>query len=132
MSECREIQTGHTVGGYGRITSGGKRQYLHRWVWEQINGPIPKGMVIMHRCDNPPCFRYDHLTIGTHTDNVRDMFAKRRNRGQFTKGHRGNPGPRTHCRRGHELTTDNVYVHPKDGVRECDTCRRERGRRRHQ
>ena len=40
-------------------------QLLHRWVWEQVNGPIPPGMVVMHRCDNPPCFRLDHLMLGT-------------------------------------------------------------------
>jgi DNA invertase Pin-like site-specific DNA recombinase len=51
---------------------------IHRWVWEQINGPIPKGMVIMHTCDNPPCFLYDHLRLGTQAENMADMRAKGR------------------------------------------------------
>jgi hypothetical protein len=35
-------------------------------------------MSVLHRCDNPPCCRPDHLFLGTQRDNVRDMFAKRR------------------------------------------------------
>jgi HNH endonuclease len=47
-------------------------------VWEQVNGPIPEGMVVMHLCDNPPCYRYDHLRLGTNADNMADMVAKGR------------------------------------------------------
>lgn len=32
----------------------------------------------LHRCDNPPCVRPDHLFLGTATDNVADRQAKRR------------------------------------------------------
>jgi hypothetical protein len=51
---------------------------LHRWVWEQINGPIHEGMVIMHICDTPACYRYDHLRLGTQLDNIADMTRKGR------------------------------------------------------
>ena len=122
MTDCREIQGGRTAGGYGRITRDGKRGYLHRWVWEQVNGPIPPGMQVLHRCDNPPCFRYDHLFLGTQADNMHDMFSK---------GRRPSP-QQAHCRSGrHELTDDNLYVHPKDGKRECLACRYEREARHH-
>lgn len=56
-----------------------KKVMLHRWVWEQINGPVPAGMIVMHACDNPPCFRYDHLKLGTIAENNADRKAKGRN-----------------------------------------------------
>ena len=51
---------------------------LHRWVWEQIHGPLPREIEVLHKCDNPPCFAYDHLFSGTQADNMVDMNAKGR------------------------------------------------------
>lgn len=50
----------------------------HRWVMEQIHGPLRPDQVVMHLCDNPLCFRYDHLRIGTVAENNADMIAKGR------------------------------------------------------
>lgn len=65
--------------GYGTI---GVRthfvQRAHRVSWEMANGPIPDGMLILHRCDNPPRVRPDHLFIGTQYDNMRDASQKLR------------------------------------------------------
>lgn len=58
---------------------------IHRWVWEQINGPIPPGMCVLHKCDQGLCYRYDHLWLGTRADNNRDMAAKGRARNRSTK-----------------------------------------------
>lgn len=74
---CRIWQGPLYRNGYGHKCGGGDR-YIHRWVWELANGPIPKGMVVMHLCDNPPCYRLDHLQLGTYTDNARDMMSKGR------------------------------------------------------
>lgn len=38
----------------------------------------PKGMQVMHSCDNPPCVNPHHLSVGTNADNVRDKVSKNR------------------------------------------------------
>ena len=51
----------------------------HRIAWMLKNGPIPKGMCVLHHCDNPPCCNPDHLWAGTQKENLHDMAAKGRN-----------------------------------------------------
>lgn len=67
--------------GYGQINVHHKTRYTHRLSWEINNGLIPEGMFVCHKCDNPGCFRPDHLFLGTHQDNMKDMANKGRNRG---------------------------------------------------
>jgi hypothetical protein len=64
--------------GYGRINAGDFVALAHRVSWEIANGPIPTGMLVLHRCDNPPCVRPEHLFLGTSHDNNLDMARKRR------------------------------------------------------
>jgi HNH endonuclease len=68
---------------HGRVR---KPMRVHRWVWEQVNGPIPDGRCVLHRCDNPPCFRLDHLWLGSKADNAADRDTKGRtgSRSPFT------------------------------------------------
>ena len=66
--------------GYGSVWFGKRMDGTHRVAWTLTNGPIPDGMMVLHRCDNPPCCRPDHLFLGTQADNVRDMHAKGRAR----------------------------------------------------
>lgn len=70
-------------GGYGQLSVGGKLQRANRVSWRLFRGEIPKGLHVLHRCDNPPCVNPEHLFLGTHGDNVRDMFSK--GRGKFTR-----------------------------------------------
>lgn len=69
-------------GGYGVIGVAARkiRAYrAHRLSWEMANGqPAPDGMVVMHKCDNPPCVNPAHLKLGTYADNTADMMAKGR------------------------------------------------------
>ena len=79
--ECWPWQAASTTKGYGIYTRGklGKRRvYAHRYAYEMLVGPIPDGMFCMHKCDNPSCVNPKHLTVGTCSDNLRDMVMKGR------------------------------------------------------
>jgi len=65
--------------GYGRISFRGKADYATRVVWELTHGPIPPGLHVLHRCDNPPCCNPAHLWLGTPAENMHDRDAKGRN-----------------------------------------------------
>lgn len=50
----------------------------HRIMWSIYNEEIPKSMVVMHICDNPPCCNPKHLKLGTQPENVQDCVDKNR------------------------------------------------------
>lgn len=60
--------------GYGRICINGKVKRTHRIAWEFFMGPIPIGLFVCHRCDNPPCFNPRHLYLATNSQNMKDAF----------------------------------------------------------
>lgn len=68
--------------GYGRFWMGRRFLPAHRIAWELTHGPVSDGLCVLHRCDNPPCVRPDHLFLGTKADNNRD----RHNKGRDARG----------------------------------------------
>lgn len=82
------IWSGHvTQNGYGQIKYKSKGLGAHRVSYQIHKGPIPEGLYVCHSCDNPSCVNPDHLWLGTHTDNMRDMYAKGRQRSNPVRGH---------------------------------------------
>lgn len=75
---CWEWQKSRSPTGYGHISIG-KEGHAHRMAWMLAYGPIPPGMWVLHKCDNPPCCRPDHLFLGTAKDNAADRDMKGRN-----------------------------------------------------
>src|SRR5713101_4375739 len=75
------IWTGSRTGtsGYGKCSVGnGKEVSAHRRSWELENGEIPKGLWVLHHCDNKICVNPSHLFLGTRSDNMKDAVKKGR------------------------------------------------------
>lgn len=101
------------------IAVNGRATRLHRLaaaVW--LGVPITSKLLVMHLCEDPSCFNPEHLRGGTQKENMANWAR----RGRMT---------RTHCKRGHPLTPENVYSFArKDGyvMRIYRQCRRVRVR----
>lgn len=108
--------------GYGFMSINHRNVRAHRYAFYLAHGrwPMPMGL---HKCDNRPCVRQDHLFEGTLQDNYRDMVSKGRHHIFINK---------THCVRGHEFTDVNtLLIRRKQGgtpQRHCRECNRIRDR----
>lgn len=81
--DCRIWTGARSTNGYGEIMIDERPRPVHRIVYERLVGPIPAGMYVCHHCDNRVCCHPAHLFVGTQKDNMIDMMAKGRGRGQF-------------------------------------------------
>ena len=79
--DCWEWQARRNAWGYGTFKLNRSPPHLppdwttalaHRLSYERFVAPIPSGMLVCHRCNNPACVRPDHLYLGTNTENMRD------------------------------------------------------------
>jgi hypothetical protein len=64
----------------------------------------------LHSCDNPPCINVEHLSLGTHAENMRQMHERGRSWQR----------KRTHCPKGHAYEGDNLVV--QGTRRRCKVC----------
>lgn len=115
---CWVWQGSCAINGYGQFTwESGKRQVVaHRAAYELFVGPIPHGLVLDHLCRNRACVNPKHLEPVTLFEN-----SRRANLNQSRP-------LATHCKRGHEYTTETTWVR-KNGRRHCRICARETNRR---
>lgn len=113
--------TGHTIRkGYGQILNDAaaiaegrpKQIGTHKAAWEIVHGPVPEGLEIRHKCDNPPCCDVEHLEIGTSQDNADDCQTRQRH---YWHG-------REKCRKGHTFGPEDV--NRATGRRQCKQCLR--------
>lgn len=99
--------------GYGcfHLSSRPRRSALaHRWCYEQVMGPVPAGLDLDHVCRVRRCVNPGHLEPVTRSENLLRSPLM----GQAARD-------RTHCKRGHELAGDNLYIHK--GHRHCLACK---------
>jgi hypothetical protein len=111
---CWLWQASKNPEGYGHFQFEGRVIGAHRASYLLFRGEVPEGLLICHTCDNPACVNPDHLFLGDHQANADDKMRKGRHAEKN----------QTHCRRGHELTPDNLYVKPGSGLRVCRHCAR--------
>jgi hypothetical protein len=76
---CWPWMRSRTKDGYGTLGIGGKVRRTHVLAWVEKHGPIPPGLQVLHKCDNPPCRNENHLFLGTNDDNMADKTRKGRN-----------------------------------------------------
>lgn len=103
--------------GYGKLTYKRRNLRAHRAIWECINGEIPEGMVICHKCDNRSCVNLDHLFIGTSYENNCDMITKKRHKNQA----------KLFCPMGHHYSLENTIYRGLHRI--CARCRKLMGSR---
>jgi hypothetical protein len=110
------LWTGHKSSNYGGMYVHGVQVLAHRLSYVLHHGPIPKGMMVCHKCDTPMCVNPAHLFVGTARDNTLDAIAK----GRFKYVYNEKPGRPT--RHSPELIEE-VRAN-KDGLSERQLCQK--------
>ena len=90
--KCWEWTAAKRAHGYGSFYLDGVTQSAHRISYQIEHSKIPKGLSILHHCDNVTCVNPDHLYPGTQKQNMQDCVKRGRFRGG--KGGGGSPGER--------------------------------------
>lgn len=128
-SGCWEWRGARNDLGYGTLTlvrQGLDKARVHRLMYERYNGLIPEGLIVRHKCDNPPCSNPDHLELGTMADNTQDMMERGRHWRHGAE----------ECLNGHPITDPSTYRFQersdRNGEKVCLRCQRERHVRWHE
>lgn len=75
-NECW-LWKGASKNGYGVIWQDGKHKYAHQVSYLLYKGDI-NDKCVCHTCDNPLCINPNHLSLGSHQENMMDMVRKGR------------------------------------------------------
>lgn len=114
VGDCWEWDGCKNGKGYGLLSFGRRAMRVHRLImWILHDFDLKSELLVLHKCDNPPCFNPKHLFFGTNLDNQRDFWQKGKSPHRVLK---------THCPAGHEYTPENSIV--RRGTKECRECRR--------
>lgn len=120
----------NSEGRYGAFYFNKKVGRAHRFSFEHYKGNIPKGMVVMHSCDNTKCVNPEHLSIGTQRDNIIDMINKgrmsevRKPRIKISLNNKDYEVIKSECVNGHDLLNkDNLYFKNKSAQILCRVCK---------
>ncbi len=84
LGKCFSWKTDGPTDIYGSVYLSGEEYPAHRVAWTIENGPIPRRLRVLHKCDNKNCVNPAHLFLGTQGDNMRDRSSK--GRGNHPRG----------------------------------------------
>ena len=92
--------------GYPQCTRSGAPSSVLRFLWITKYGPIPEGLLLCHKCDNPLCINIDHAFLGTHSDNMQDC----KNKGRYVNNYAGekNPGAKLNKEKAEIIKTSSL------------------------
>ncbi len=112
-SGCWLWTAGTRTWGYAQTSLKNKTYSAHKVLYEDKFGKVPDGLELDHLCKVKCCVNPSHLEAVTHTENVR--------RGRALEAIRRERLSRTHCKWGHEFTTENT-LSKTNGARGCRIC----------
>jgi len=116
---CWLWKRNRTPKGYGMVSVGGARVYVHRISYEHHRGPIPDGLQVAHLCGVTSCASPDHMELLTNRENSLRSANPR------VIAHRQGT-----CVKGHALSPETTYAR-RDGRRVCRICVRAQSRNRY-
>lgn len=76
--DCWEHNMCEDKNGYATIMVKRIRYRFHRLIYQLYNGLINDELFVLHKCDNVKCVNPNHLFLGTHKENMKDMVIKNR------------------------------------------------------